>query len=137
MQFYIFCKNLRWPPKVLKFEIFYQRVLFHQSMKDTFPKLALNRSISEILAFFIFCKISRWPPKILKLENLHVLTKDSSAPVRVQTSLKIALSLTVLEILAIFHFPQKFKTAAQIVKILKILIIPAVPLYLLRLKRYK
>ena len=65
------------------------------------------------LRFFIFCINSRWLPKVVKIENFHVSTEYSSTTLWVQNSLKIALSLTVSEIFAIFNFLQKFKMAAK------------------------
>ena len=54
-------------------------------------------------------------PKVDELfdESFHVSTEYSSTTLWVQNLLEIALSLTVSEIFAIFHFPQKFKMAAK------------------------
>ena len=41
------------------------------------------------------------------------MTGDSCTTLRVKNLLEIALSLTVFEILTLFHFPQKSKMAAE------------------------
>ena len=46
-------------------------------------------------------------PKIVKVENFEISAEDSWFTLRFQIFLEIALSLTVFEIYAIFHFPQR------------------------------
>ena len=60
--------------------------------------------------FLIFRKNLRWPPKI---EILPLCIGHSSMTLWVKNSLEIALSLTVLEIFTLFHFPQKSKMAVK------------------------
>ena len=60
--------------------------------------------------FFIFRKNLRWPPKI---EILPLCIGQSSTTLWVKNSREIALSLTVLEIFTLFHFPQKSKMAVK------------------------
>ena len=63
--------------------------------------------------FFIFRKNPRWPPKVAKIEIFPLCMGHSSNTLRVENSLEIALSLTVLKIFTLFHFPQKPKMAAK------------------------
>ena len=63
--------------------------------------------------FFIFRKNVRWPPKVAKIEIFPLCTGDSCTTLQVKNLLKIALSLTVFEILTLFYFPQKSKKAAK------------------------
>ena len=60
--------------------------------------------------FFIFRKNLRWPPRI---ETLPLCIGQSSTTLWVKNLRKIALSLTVLEILTLFHFPQKSKMTVK------------------------
>ena len=68
---------------------------------------------SRYWQFFIFCKNPRWPPKVVKIEISPLCKGDSCTTLWVKNSLEIALSLTVFEILTLFHFPQKSKMAAE------------------------
>ena len=63
--------------------------------------------------FFIFSKYPRWPPKVAKNEIFPLWTEHSCITPRVKNSLEIARSLTIFEILTLFHFPQKSKMAAK------------------------
>ena len=63
--------------------------------------------------FFIFSKNPRWSPKVAKNEIFPLWTEHSCITLRVKNSLEIARSLTVFEILTLFHFPQKSKMAAK------------------------
>ena len=80
-------------------------------------KFCRNRSISYGLGDInIFCfsqKNSRWPPKVAKIEFFQFHIEYSATTLWVKNSVKIALSLTVSEILTFFVFPQKFKMAAK------------------------
>ena len=77
-------------------------------------KMALSLTVSEILTFFLFFrKNSRWPPKVAKIKFFQFHIEYSATTLRVKNSVKIALSLTVSEILTFFVFPQKFKMAAK------------------------
>ena len=85
-------------------------------------KFARNRSISygfrDIDTFSFSAKIQdgenpRWLPKVAKIEIFPHLTGDSGTTLWVKNLLEIALSLTVFEILTLFHFPQKSKMAAE------------------------
>ena len=63
--------------------------------------------------FFIFRENPRWPPEVAKIEISPLCTRDSCSTLRIKNSLEIALSLTVFEILTLFHFPRKSKMAAR------------------------
>ena len=63
--------------------------------------------------FFIFRKNPRWPPKVAKIEIFRLSTGHSCTTLWVKNSLEIALSLTVFEIVTLFHFPQKSKMAVK------------------------
>ena len=63
--------------------------------------------------FFIFRKNPRWPPKVAKIEIFRLCTGHSCTTLQVKTSLEIALSLMVFEIVTLFHLPQKSKMAAK------------------------
>ena len=63
--------------------------------------------------FFIFSKNPRWPPKVAKNEIFPLWTEHSCITPRVKNLLEIARSLTIFEILTLFHFPQKSKMAAK------------------------
>ena len=63
--------------------------------------------------FSIFRKNPRWLPKVAKIEIIPLCTGDSCTTLWVKNSLEIALSLTVFEILTLFHFPLKSKMAAE------------------------
>ena len=67
--------------------------------------------------FFIFCKNPRWPPKVAKIEISPLCKGDSCTTLWVKNSLEITLSLTVFEILTLFHFPQKSKMASAKIEI--------------------
>ena len=109
--FFIYRKNPRWPPKVAKIQIFspFHRTLLYYPVGQ---KFARNRSIcygfQDIDTFFIFHKNLRWPPKI---EILPLCIGQSSTTLWVKKTHEITLSLTVLEILTLFHFPKKSKMA--------------------------
>ena len=107
--FFIFRKNPRWPPK-LKFPPLHRTLLYH----PVGQKFARNRSISyrfpDIDTFPFSPKNPRWLPKI---EIFPLCTRDSCTTLWVKNSLKIALSLTVFEILTLFYFPLKSKMAAE------------------------
>ena len=68
---------------------------------------------SRYLHFFIFRKNPRWLPKVSKIEIFALSMGHSCNTLWVENSLEIALSLTVLEIFTLFHFPQKSKMAAK------------------------
>ena len=80
-------------------------------------KFARNRSISLRFSrywhFSIFRKNPRWPPEVAKIEIFPLSTGHSCTTLRVKNSLEIALSLTVFEILTLFHFPLKSKMATE------------------------
>ena len=66
--------------------------------------------------FLIFRKNPRWPPKVAKIEIFPLSighSGHSCTTLWVKNSLEISLSLTVFEILTLFHFPQKSKMAAE------------------------
>ena len=111
-------KNVRWPPKVAKIEIFpplTRRLLYHPAGQ----KFAQNRSISygfrDIDTFLFSAKIQKGRQKWRKLifypfaQDILVLPCRSK-----KNSLEIALSLMVFEIFTLFHFfPLKSKKAAK------------------------
>ena len=68
---------------------------------------------SRYWLFFIFRKNPRWPPKVAKIEIIPLWTGDSCTTLWVKNLLEIALSLTVFEILTLFHFPRKSKMATK------------------------
>ena len=80
-------------------------------------KIARNRSICygfrDIDTFSFSAKNVRWPPKVAKIEIFPLWPGDSCTTLQVKNLLKIALSLTVFEILTLFYFPQKSKKAAK------------------------
>ena len=81
-------------------------------------KFARNRSISygfrDIDTFLFSAKIQNGHQKLLaKIDIFPLCTGHSCATLLVKNSLEIALSLTVLEIFTLFHFPQKSKMAAK------------------------
>ena len=51
------------------------------------------------------------------MENFPLSIRHSCTTLRVKNSLKIALSLTVFEIFILFHFPQKSRWLAKVMKI--------------------
>ena len=58
LPFFIFCKNSRWPPKVVKFEFFHIATKYSYTtlwVKNSL-KIALSLTVFEIFAFFVFCK---------------------------------------------------------------------------------
>ena len=119
LRFFIFRKNSRWPPKIVKFEN------FDISAEDSCSTLRVENLLeiallrfSRYLQFFIFRKSSRWPAKIVKFENFDISPEDSCSTLRVENLLEIARSLTVLEIFAIFHFPQKWRKETSMAAIL-------------------
>ena len=83
----------------------------------TGQKFCRNRSLSygfrDINIFLFFHKNSRWPPKVAKIEIFQLHIEYSTTTMRVKISVKMALSLTVSEILTFFVFPQKFKMATK------------------------
>ena len=68
---------------------------------------------SRYCHFFIFRKNPRWPPKVAKIETIPLCTGHSCTTLWVKNSLEITLSLTVFEILTLFHFLRKSKMAAK------------------------
>ena len=64
-------------------------------------------------------KIQDGRQKLKKWKIFDTCLEASPTTLRVKNSIEIALSLTVFDIFAIFHFPQKFKMAAQNCKIWK------------------
>ena len=114
--FFVFRKNSRWPPKVAKIEFFQFHIEYSATtlwVKNS-VEIALSVTVSEILTFFVFPqKNSRWPPKVAKIEIFQLHIEYSTTTMRVKISVKMALSLTVSEILTFFVFPQKFKMAAK------------------------
>ena len=114
--FFVFRKNSRWPPKVVKMDFFpiSHRILCYN---PTGQKFCRNRSISygfqDINIFLLFRKNSRWPPKVAKIEIFQFCIEYFPTTLWVKNSVEIALSLTVSEILRFFCFSQKFKMAAK------------------------
>ena len=110
--FFIFRKNPRWPPKVAKIEI--SPFAQDTPVPPCGSKIRRNRSISyrfpDIDTFPFSAKNPRWLPKI---EIFPLCTRDSCTTLWFKNSLKIALSLTVFEILTLFYFPLKSKMAAE------------------------
>ena len=80
-------------------------------------KFARNRSISysfrDIHTFSFSAKNPRWPPKVAIMETFPFCIEHSCTNLCVKNSLEIAVSLTVFEIVTLFHFPQKSKMAAK------------------------
>ena len=80
-------------------------------------KIARNRSICygfrDIDTLSFSAKNVRWLPKVAKIEISPLWPGDSCTTLQVKNLLKIALSLTVFEILTLFYFPQKSKKAAK------------------------
>ena len=114
--FLFFRKNSRWPPKVAKIEIFQLHIEYSTTTMRVkiSVKMALSLTVSEILTFFwFFRKHSRWPPKVAKIEIFQFCIEYFPTTLRVKSSVQIALSLTVSEILRFFRFSQKFKMAAK------------------------
>ena len=107
LQFLIFCKNSRWPPKVVKIENFHVSTEYSSTTLwvQNSLEIALSLTVSEIFA--IFRKNSRWPHKVVKFEIFHIATEYSCTTLRVKNSLEIALSLTVFKIFALFVFCKK------------------------------
>ena len=93
--------------KLLKLKNFscFNRILFYYPAG---PKFARNRTIS-----YSFRDICHFPQKfkmaakVVKFEIFHIATEYSFTTLRVKNSLKIALSLTVFEIFALFVFCKK------------------------------
>ena len=90
--FFIYRKNLRWPPKVVKIEIF--PLSTGHSCTILWVKILLEIALSltfwRYSHFFIFHKNLRWPPKI---EILPLCIGHSPTTLWVKNSLEIALSL--------------------------------------------
>ena len=108
--FFIFHKNLRWLPKVLKIQFFHYCIV--QSCNTLWVKNSLEITLSLMVFlryshFLIFRKNSRWPPKVLKIEFFPHCIGHSCTTLLVKNSLEIALSLTVCEIFVIFHIFTK------------------------------
>ena len=90
-------------------------------------KFARNRSISygfrfsakiqDMDSFSFSAKIQDGRRKWRKLKFSALCTGHSCTTLWVKNSLEIALSLTVFEVLTIFHFPQKSKMAPKVAKI--------------------
>ena len=57
LPFFIFRKNSRWPPKVVKFEIFHIATIYSCTtvrVKNSL-EIALSLTVFEIFALFVFC----------------------------------------------------------------------------------
>ena len=114
--FFIFRKNVRWPPKVAKIEIF---PLCTGDSCTTLEvknllKIAPSLTVFEILTLFYFPQNPKRLPKVAKIDILPLCTGHSCTTVQVKNSLEIALSLMVFEIFTLFHFfPLKSKKAAK------------------------
>ena len=79
-------------------------------------QIALSLTVSEMLRFFdffVFCKNSRWPPKVAKIEFFQFHIEYFTTTMRVKISVKMALSLTVSEILTFFCFSAKIQDGRQ------------------------
>ena len=76
-------------------------------------KLLYLLRFSRYCHFFIFRKNPRWLQKVAKIEIFPHLTGDSCTTLWVKNWPEIALSLTVFEILTLFHFPRESKIAAK------------------------
>ena len=80
-------------------------------------KFCRNRSVSygfrDINIFCFFRKNSRWPPKVAKIEIFQLHIEYSTTTMRVKISVKMALSLTVSEILTFFCFSAKIQDGRQ------------------------
>ena len=114
--FFIFRKNLRWPPKVAKIEIspFAQETLVPPCRSKICSKSLYLLRFSRYWNFSIFRKNPKWPPKVAKIDIFPLCTGHSCATLLVKNSLEIALSLMVFEIFTLFHFfPLKSKMAAK------------------------
>ena len=113
--FSIFRENPRRLPKVAKFKFpsFAQETLVPPCGSKIHSKSLYLLRFSRYWQFSIFHENPRWPPKVTKIEIIPLSTGDSCTTLQVKNSLEIALSLTVFEILTLFHFPQKSKMAAE------------------------
>ena len=67
----------------------------------------------DINIFLFFRKNSRWPPKVAKIEIFQLHIEYSTITMRVKISVKMALSLTVSEILTFFCFSVKIQDGRQ------------------------
>ena len=97
----------------LKFPSFAKETLVPPCGSKIRSKSLFLLRFSRYWLFFIFRKNPRWPPKVVKIEIFLLCTGDSCTTLRVKNSLEIVLSLTVFEILTLFHFPQKSKMAVE------------------------
>ena len=97
----------------LKFCPFPQDTLVPPAGEKIRSKSLYLLRFSRYCHFFIFRENPRWPPKVAKIEISPLCTGDSCTTLWVKNSLEIALSLTVFEILPLFHFPQKSKMAVE------------------------
>ena len=81
----------------------------HNEVPKWLLKFCRNRSVSDgfrdINIFLFFRKNSRWPPKVAKIEIFQLHIEYSTTTMRVKIAVKMALSLTVSEILTFFVFP--------------------------------
>ena len=97
----------------LKFSPFPQDTLVPPCGSKIHSKSLYLLRFSRYCHFFIFHKNPRWPPKVAKIEISPLWTRDSCTTLWVKNSLKIALSLTVFEVLTLFHFLRKSKMTAK------------------------
>ena len=97
----------------LKFSPFQQDTLVPPCGSKIRSKSLYLLPFSRYWHFFIFRKNPRWPPKVAKIEIFPLSTRHSCTTLWVKNLLEIALSLTVFEILTLFHFLLKSKMAAE------------------------
>ena len=97
----------------LKFSPFAQETLVPPCRSKICSKSLYLLRFTRYWHFSIFRKNLKWPPKVAKIDIFPLCTGHSCATLLVKNSLEIALSLTVLEIFTLFHFPQKSKMAAK------------------------
>ena len=97
----------------LKFPSFAQETLVPPCGSKIRSKSLYLLRFSRYWHFFIFRENPRWPLKVAKIEIFPLSTGHSCTTLWVKNSLEIGLSLTVFEILTLFHFPRKSKMAAK------------------------
>ena len=110
---FIFRENPRWPWRKLKFSPIGQETLVPPCGSKIHSKSLYLLRFSRYWDFSIFHENPRWPLKVAKIEISPLCKGDSCTTLRVKNSLEIALSLTVFEILTLFHFLLKSKMAAK------------------------
>ena len=77
-------------------------------------EIALSLTVSEILTFLGFPQKSKMAAKSgEKIEIFQFCIRYFAITLRVKNSVKIALSVTVSEILTFFYFPQNSKMTAK------------------------